>query len=34
MPALNRARAAADPDFDPIRTDPAFTDALAVPPPR
>jgi tetratricopeptide (TPR) repeat protein len=32
MPALNRARAAADPDFDPIRADPAFTDALAMPP--
>ena len=33
MPALNRARAAADPDFDPVRADPAFMDALAVPPP-
>lgn len=33
MPALNRARAAGDPDFDPIRADPAFIDALAVPPP-
>ena len=31
MPALNRARAAADPDFDPIRADPAFTAAVAVP---
>jgi tetratricopeptide (TPR) repeat protein len=33
MPALNRARAAADPDFDPVRAEPAFIDALAVPSP-
>jgi hypothetical protein len=31
MPALNRSRASADPDFDPIRDNPAFADALAVP---
>ncbi len=31
MPALNRSRASADPDFDPIRDTPAFADALAVP---
>jgi serine/threonine protein kinase/tetratricopeptide (TPR) repeat protein len=29
LPALNRARAQADPDFDPIRADPAFVEALA-----
>ena len=29
LPALNRARATADPDFDPIRSDPAFAEALA-----
>ena len=29
LPALNRARAKADPDFDPIRSDPAFAQALA-----
>ena len=28
LPALNRVRAAADPDFDPIRSDPAFVGAL------
>ena len=28
LPALNRVRAAADPDFDPIRSDPAFVEAL------
>jgi len=31
MPALNRSRASVDPDFDPIRDNPAFADALAVP---
>ena len=30
MPALNRARAAADPDFDPIRLAPAFIELLAA----
>ena len=29
LPALNRTRAKADPDFDPIRSDPAFAEALA-----
>lgn len=29
LPALNRVRATADPDFDPIRADPAFAEALA-----
>ena len=29
LPALNRVRARADPDFDPIRSDPAFVEALA-----
>ena len=29
LPALNRARATADPDFDPVRADPAFAGALA-----
>lgn len=28
LPAMNRARAKADPDFDPIRSDPAFAEAL------
>ena len=28
LPALNRVRATADPDFDPIRSDPAFAEAL------
>jgi tetratricopeptide (TPR) repeat protein len=31
MPALNRSRASVDPDFDPIRNNPAFADTLAVP---
>ncbi|MDP7620197.1 MAG: tetratricopeptide repeat protein, partial [Dehalococcoidia bacterium] len=30
LPALNRVRARSDPDFDPIRSDPAFTEALAT----
>jgi hypothetical protein len=30
---VKEAQAAADPDFDPVRADPAFMDALAVPPP-
>ena len=30
LPALNRARAMTDPDFDPIRSDPAFAEALAT----
>ena len=30
LPALNRVRATADPDFDPISSDPAFAEALAV----
>ena len=30
LPALNRTRAEADPDFDPIRGDPAFAEALAT----
>ena len=30
MPELNRSRASADPDFDPIRDNPAFA-AVAVP---
>jgi len=33
LPALNRTRAGADPDFDPIRSEPAFVDALAGVPP-
>ena len=28
LPALNRARAEADPDFDPVREDPAFIGLL------
>ena len=34
LPALNRTRAGADPDFDPIRSDPAFVEALAAVDPR
>jgi tetratricopeptide (TPR) repeat protein len=33
LPALNRVRAGADPDFDAVRSDPAFVEALAVPSP-
>ena len=29
LPALNRVRAGADPDFDPIRSNPAFVETLA-----
>ena len=30
LPALNRVRAGADPDFDPVRAAPAFVEALAA----
>ena len=33
LPALNRVRAGADPDFDAVRSDPTFVEALAVPSP-
>ena len=33
LPALNRVRAGADPDFDAVRSDPAFVEALTVPSP-